>query len=283
MSDIAVSDLVEASVKGEYDIPEFQREFIWKPSQVAEFVDSLSRGFPVGCLVTWPQVAKEGKAPTYVVDGQQRITALCVMFGKRPGWKDDREWQVISDTRGQYLNVSSDGGFSFGRKRGGCLSLPISEILAKTSKEDVTNLVGETLDATKIVGEQATKTLYEKAKQVWNIRLNALPIVHITAQDPMEVAEMYQRLNETGTRIKETDTQLAYIAVKNPGWVRDVFRVFIEDLKKRTNGRWSLTPDLLLRCMTILYEATPRVGGLKEPPKYSAEVIIFLFRKTRMK
>jgi len=206
MPEIAISDLVEASVKGDYQIPEFQREFIWKPSQVAGFVDSLSSGFPVGCLVVWPQVAEEGKAPVYVVDGQQRITALCVMFGKRPQWKDDKDWQAVSALCGQYLNVSSDGGFSFGRKRGGWISLPIAEILAKASEEEITTLVSGTLDATKIVGGQATTTLYEKAKQVWNIRLNALPIVEVTTQDPMEVAKMYQRLNLMGTRIRETDT-----------------------------------------------------------------------------
>jgi hypothetical protein len=100
------------------------------------------------------------------------------------------------------------------------------------------------------------------------VGLNTLPIIDITAQDPFDVAEMYNRLNLKGTKVKETDTLLAYIAVKNPGWVRDVFRVFMEDLKKRTNGRWSLTPDLLLRCMTILYEATPRVASLKEPKKF---------------
>ena len=55
----------------------------------------------------------------YVVDGQQRITALCVMFGKRPDWKDDKDWQAVSALYGQYLNVSSDGDSSFGRKRGG--------------------------------------------------------------------------------------------------------------------------------------------------------------------
>ena len=268
MSEVAISDLVEASVKGDYQIPEFQREFIWKPSQVAGFVDSLSRGFPVGCLVVWPQVAKEGKAPVYVVDGQQRITAFCVMFGKRPHWKDDKEWQAISDTCGQYLNVSSDGGFSFGRKRGGWISLPITEILAKTSDDEVTNLVSETLDATKIVGGQARTTLYTKAKQVWNIRLNALPIVHITAQDPNDVADMYNRLNLKGTKIRETDTQLAFIAVRNPGWVKSVFRGFIKDLESNTNERWALEPGLLLRCMTILDSATPRVGDLKDQEKF---------------
>ena len=268
MSEVAISDLVEACVKGDYQIPEFQRDFVWRPAQLAAFVDSLSQGFPVGCLTIWPQVTKEGKATVYVVDGQQRLTALCVMFGIRPNWKDDKKWQVISDTSRQYLNVSPDGESSFGRKRGGWISLPVSEILAKGSEEEVTDLVMDTLDATKIMREQARNTLYEKAKQVWNLRLNVLPIVEATSQDPMEVAEMYQRLNLEGTKIKEPDILLAFIAVKNEGWVKGVFRAFIEDLKSNTNKRWSLRPEDLLRCMTILDSATPRVRELKDERKF---------------
>ncbi len=78
--------------------------------------------------------------------------------------------------------------------------MPISEILAKASDEEITDLVREILDATKIMREPARNALYEKAKQVWKSRLNALPIVEVTAQDPMEVAEMYQRLNLEGTK-----------------------------------------------------------------------------------
>ena len=268
MPEVAISDLVEASVKGDYQIPEFQREFVWRPAQLAAFVDSLSQGFPVGCLTIWPQVTKEGKAPVYVVDGQQRLTALCVMFGRRPNWKDDKKWAAISDTSRQYLNVSPDGESSFGRKRGGWISLPISEILAKGSEEEVNDLVRETLDATKIMREPATFTLLEKAKQVWNLRLNVLPVVEVTSQEPEEVAKMYQRLNLEGTKIREPDIVLAFIAVKNEGWVKGVFRPFIEELKSKTNKRWSVRPEDLLRCMTILDSATPRVRELEDEKKF---------------
>ena len=155
-----------------------------------------------------------------------------------------------------------------GEKGGGWVSLPIAEILAMTSKEEVANLVSKTLDDTKIEREQARTVLYDKAKQVWNIRLNMLPVVDITSQNPLDVAEMYNRLNLMGTKIRETDTQLAYIAVRNPGWVKGVFRVFLKDLESSTNKRWSLLPEHILRCMTILYEETPRVGSLKEEEKF---------------
>lgn len=269
MSEKTIVELVQAAIKGEYDIPEFQREFIWKPSQVAELADSLARGYPVGCLVVWKLDTTEGKEQIYVVDGQQRITALCIMFGERPHWKDTKEWQVISATYTPYLSVSSEGKVFFGRRRGESISLPVTAILTKTTQDEVEALISEALDATKTpVHSQARSSLYEKAMQVWNTRLCTLPIVDVAVQDPMEVAEIYQRLNTLGTRIRETDTQLAFIAVKNPGWVKSVFRGFIIDLERTSGGRWSLPPGLLLRCMTILDSATPRVGNVRDPIQF---------------
>ena len=98
MSDMAISDLVQAAKNGEYDIPEFQREFIWRPIQVADLADSLSRGYPIGCLVVWKPVKEGEKVPFYVVDGQQRMTALCIMFGERPSWKETKEWEILDAT-----------------------------------------------------------------------------------------------------------------------------------------------------------------------------------------
>jgi len=264
MPELKVFDLVEACVQGDYQIPEFQREFVWRPSQVAAFADSLSQGFPVGALTVWPQTVKQKQVVVYVVDGQQRLTALCILFGKRPCWRDQREWDKIVDTTKPSLNVSPEGEWSFGGKKAGGISLQVSEILAKESLDDVVELVRDTLDNTKITSEAARSTLYEKAKRVWGLRENRLPVVEVTSQDPMEVAQMYQRLNLAGTKIREPDILLAYIAVKNEGWVKGVFRAFIEDFRRRTNNRWVFKAEDLLRCMTILDSATPRVRELRD-------------------
>ena len=269
MSELEVSDLVQQTVDGHYDIPEFQREFVWKPSQVAELADSLSRGYPIGCLIVWSANNSESKMPIYIVDGQQRITALCIMFGKRPNWKDNKEWDILIATYSPYLNVSSEGKVSFGRKKGEWASLSVKEILSKSTREEFDTLVSEKLDSTSSVTSLTRTILYEKANQIWNIKSCCkLPLVSINVQDPLEVAEMYNRLNTAGTRIRETDTQLAFIAVKNPGWVKTVFRNFIQTFEFQTQGRWSFSPGFLLRGMAILYSNTPRVADIKNRDEF---------------
>ncbi|MFC3848438.1 DUF262 domain-containing protein [Helicobacter baculiformis] len=87
--------LVQFLEEGEYQIPRFQRDFVWKKEQVAKFFDSLVREFPTGSFVVWKtkerlqanrQIGavniKEPKAQDYVyyvLDGQQRMTALFVV------------------------------------------------------------------------------------------------------------------------------------------------------------------------------------------------------------
>ena len=67
---------------GEIAIPEIQRPFVWKASQVRDLLDSLYKGYPVGYLITWknPNIRlKDGSTSTgkkILIDGQQRVTAL---------------------------------------------------------------------------------------------------------------------------------------------------------------------------------------------------------------
>jgi hypothetical protein len=283
MPEKSISELVKVAIKGEYSIPEFQREFIWQPKQVGELADSLSRGYPVGCIVVWKSSTTEGKEQIFVVDGQQRITALCIIFGECPQWKEKDEWQVLDATYSPLLSVSFKGEVSFGRKRGESISLPLKDIYAKTTKDEVNTLISEVLDASKTpIHSQVRTVLYEKTMNIWQSKLNyKLPVVVIDIQDPMEVAEIYQRLNELGTKIRETDTQLAFIAVKNPGWVKSVFRGFINNLWEKTDGRWDLSPGLLLRCMTILDSSTPRVGNIKNPKEFWESGAKVSFEKVR--
>jgi Protein of unknown function DUF262. len=74
-----ILNLIESK---EIAIPEIQRPFVWKSTQVRDLIDSLYRGYPAGYLITWKNhdvklkdgTTSEGK--TILIDGQQRVTAL---------------------------------------------------------------------------------------------------------------------------------------------------------------------------------------------------------------
>lgn len=75
----AILGLIEAE---DFVIPEIQRPFVWKRSQVRDLIDSLYSGYPTGYIITWKnpdvQTKDGGKAngKKILIDGQQRITSL---------------------------------------------------------------------------------------------------------------------------------------------------------------------------------------------------------------
>src|SRR5947209_3378922 len=93
-TDVAIRHLVDRIDRGELKLPEIQRGYVWKSTQVANLIDSLYRGYPSGSMLLWRpdrDVAErlasiEGSGagpmaiPQYLLDGQQRLTSLHRVF-----------------------------------------------------------------------------------------------------------------------------------------------------------------------------------------------------------
>lgn len=81
-SNIAVEQVLNYIKSNEIAIPEIQRPFVWKPSQVRDLIDSLYTGYPTGYLIISqsPNMKlKDGslsEGKKIMIDGQQRVTAL---------------------------------------------------------------------------------------------------------------------------------------------------------------------------------------------------------------
>jgi uncharacterized protein with ParB-like and HNH nuclease domain len=89
---------VEKLGKGEFLIPSFQREFIWRPDDIIKLWDSIYRFYPIGSILYWTTplrlhihrrlggmiLFENGDDPhekgerVYILDGQQRATSLLV-------------------------------------------------------------------------------------------------------------------------------------------------------------------------------------------------------------
>lgn len=92
-----VEDLVRLAREGRVRVPEFQRGLNWSSTQVLDLFDSVYRGFPIGSLLLFRRRAEAASvrlgplavdAPEvpdawWVVDGQQRLTALAASMARR--------------------------------------------------------------------------------------------------------------------------------------------------------------------------------------------------------
>lgn len=86
---LPVDVLVQRIKTGRLALPDFQREFVWTPSQIAELLDTVARQWPMGSLLLLngsdlfeareiecaPKLGNS-VASTYLLDGQQRVTSL---------------------------------------------------------------------------------------------------------------------------------------------------------------------------------------------------------------
>ena len=85
-----LKDILKKVEKGELQLPDFQRDYVWGDDDVRSLVASIAKGFPVGALLTLEMggavafkprllegVPKKTVSPDeLLLDGQQRITSL---------------------------------------------------------------------------------------------------------------------------------------------------------------------------------------------------------------
>ena len=82
--------LVQQALDGKLALPEFQRDFAWKPPAVRLLLSSVALGWPIGSFMIWSKDQLELQSKDfdgvtgvkvaddadYLLDGQQRLTAL---------------------------------------------------------------------------------------------------------------------------------------------------------------------------------------------------------------
>ena len=266
-----VREVVSRAVSKQVDIPEFQREFIWDPEQVKLLAESLYRNYPIGSFLLWncsayqeAKTAQGAEVSVWIVDGQQRTTALCLLLGQKSyWWPDARDWNEALERHDIMVNILSndDERLEFARANPVRSRDPawvgLREILEVTDSGDLVDIEDKILS--RVAQEQITSELRKKVRarlqRLWQIRERDIPIVEIE-HEVEDVAEIFARLNQAGTRVKEADVVLALAAVRNPGWVREEYLPFRDDLEDRG---WDLDAGIYVRTITGIHVRRARL------------------------
>src|SRR5262249_21774271 len=159
----------------------------------------------------------------WIVDGQQRTTALCLLLGKRPYWfpapgpwnthfaKCDVKVNLLSDPEDIDLSLPNP---IINRKPKWLsvpelVQLPETEIPAKA----VSLLTPLGIPAT--TAKELTRII--AIMGVLHDALRGEVVVIEIGHAPVDVAKIFSRLNSAGTRVSEGDIALALIAVRQEG------------------------------------------------------------------
>lgn len=206
-------------------IPEIQRPFVWKKSQVRDLIDSLYNGYPVGYIITWqnPSVRlKDGTSShgkQILIDGQQRITALRAAIKGLPIINDKYKEEKIAISFNPYTEEFKVQDSS--TRRG-------SEWIA-----DISDVMGEDFSSRRFIAEYDDKNNIEidgEKKKRFNdadldlidrnltnlrqIRNKEIGNIVLSSELPIDIVnDIFIRINQKGTKLSSADFVMSKIAV----------------------------------------------------------------------
>jgi hypothetical protein len=221
-------DLIES---GAIMLPELQRPFVWKDTQVIDLLDSMYKGFPIGTFLFWknPFSAHSGAAPLghagigagkqpvadyLVIDGQQRLTSLYAVF--RNKIVVDKEYKE-RDIRISFNPVTGE----FKGRDATVLNSPewiadLGETMAggkgayQVAKDHLTRL-----KAKREVLEAEEETVHDNIQHLFDILRYPFDPVVINADVAQGVVgQLFVRVNDGGTKLREADFLLTLLSAE---------------------------------------------------------------------
>ncbi|WP_433243470.1 GmrSD restriction endonuclease domain-containing protein [Streptosporangium sp. CA-135522] len=211
-----IQTLVGKVSRGEIKLPEIQRGYVWKPTQVAKLIESLYRGYPSGSLLLWrtddmPETrpiaiggdggAQPAVPPLFLLDGQQRLTSLHRVISDHP------EAQIVFNVETEAFQNQSAATAKDARwmkvadvLRPGAKQFPIIARMSTALPEMDPDLIGERISRLALIRDRRFH-------------------MEVLTEFPYEeIAQIFVRVN-SGRPLKTSDLALATLSARWPGIV----------------------------------------------------------------
>jgi hypothetical protein len=223
---------------GDIALPDLQRPFVWKPTQIRDLFDSLFRGYPVGFILLWEigteertrRIGTEDKKrePRFlVIDGQQRLTSLFSVI-KNSEIIDQKfetfkpkisfnplkaEFEVYNPAIGKDISWISD----------------ISGLFTKDSTYSYIRDFLNTLKEKREINAREERDITSNLERLAEIKRYPFTVLQLgSALDVEKVSEVFVRVNSKGKPLNQSD------------FVMTVLSVYIPELRERIE-RFSLS------------------------------------------
>lgn len=190
-------EIVRNIENGVYQIPKFQRDFVWQKQLSAKLIDSLLKGFPIGSFILWKtkerlnslkkiggkilKDSKENDFKYYILDGQQRVTSLYLSLKGLTIEKEDYK-EIYID-----LDKAIDSNDEI------CV---IDKPQNAISFYDLMNK--SILDISEELGKDTAKTIEGLKKHIESYEFSTIEIEN----QPLEkIADIFTRINTSGKEL----------------------------------------------------------------------------------
>ncbi|HYU30996.1 MAG TPA: DUF262 domain-containing protein [Thermoanaerobaculia bacterium] len=231
-----MEDLVAQVARGAVRVPAFQRGLKWKTDDVVALFDSIYRGYPIGSILLRKgraeaariQVgplsidAPEIEAALWVVDGQQRLTALTAGL-LRPSpvpTSPEDPWVVYFDAASQTFHAPPrDGTFP-------STWVPVAQLLDASA-------LSEWVFQWRHAGDSALRAdVFQTGRRIREYRI---PLYIVETDDEEKLREIFYRINNFGKNLQWEDVHDALFGhgEGHPSTLQEL----AEDLQKLGMGR----------------------------------------------
>lgn len=217
----SIARLVEWARGGKLALPDFQRELVWSPRRVVDLMHSVAAGWPIGSLLllAGPQEfrarpldsgPKLAAAPErYVLDGQQRITALLHALADVSDVVYFADLRALIDEKPQWIRWTERASFERTYADTRARAAAGVALLREIADDDA--FLEWRWAAPKDLADVATP-LRERYFPGFVAKDYAVPAVELPASiEPHELARIFETTNRPGTPLDAFDLLVAVL------------------------------------------------------------------------
>jgi hypothetical protein len=229
---LRVRELLDEIEQGDVLLPEIQRAYVWKGTQVTKLIDSLYREYPSGQILLWDTInltitknlegvekppLPSASRPKIVLDGQQRLTSLYQALGRK------------QDGLQVYFNLETEQ-FQLYSTRLNSDPRWISVSTIVNNQKNELDILDEIETAGWVTAKDPQKRVYlDRLQRLRKIGDYKFPIEVFRSDDYEAVTELFVRINSGGTHLRAAELVLAQLALRLPGVIVRKFEQALED------------------------------------------------------
>ena len=281
------SSIVQDAHTGKLRLPEFQRNWVWRRSDVLRLFDSIRKNYPIGGFLVLEASDKVNLSPrpfegldelsndkvdSYVLDGQQRITAGLALYhgiGKSHYflnlgslWDLTQHDELDFDDQKRLREFANDldegDGYLVGRKRSANPDALLDSHQLLWTKALASDFEFDVAKERYLNKRPERRKFMERLVARFKV-VGADPIVPVTILDadmPVEaITRVFETLNTSGQRLTPIEIVTAVLFAQGIS-----LREEIEEIREATNcyGAMDSTGEILLQAIALIDGKSPK-------------------------
>ena len=217
---LSVGAILGLIASGDIAIPEIQRPFVWRKSQVRDLMDSLYKGYPTGYIIIWKNPSVKLKNGTLsegkkvLIDGQQRITALMTAIAGKTIVFDDYSEGRVKIAFDPFAAISGNPDAELF-----AVQTP-AHLKSKRWIPDIAELFKSDFSSFKFINqyvidnpEMDQEELHKVIESLKNLQHCNIGVIELDASLDIDiVTDIFIRINSKGTALSQGDFVMSKIA-----------------------------------------------------------------------